>query len=192
LPFPSLVCLVRAHRGVSYAAGARRRRPEAPPHPLRSPSILEFALEVSNLSMPLFRQVSPQCPRNCSPELVAPPRDLSHRGLYPLVPPCRFCAHGHVRRVTLNVPDPFPKPLEPHRGRPLVSGEPLPRDRAAPPRSCPVPGCWISGVRPRSEGLGLIRADLISALRSRSDHSSLSPSPMPMQLGPAGQLALVH
>jgi hypothetical protein len=142
--------------------------------------------------MPLFCQVSSQCLRNCSSELVAPPRDLSHRGPCPLVPLCRFYAHGRVRRVALNVSDPFPKPLEPHHGRPLVSDEPSLRDRAAPPRSCPVPDYWISGVRPRSDGLGLIRVDLISALRSRSDRSSLSPSPAPLQLGPAGQPALVR
>jgi hypothetical protein len=29
-----------------------------------------------------------------------------------------FCTHSRVRRVTLNKPDPFPKPLEPRRGRP--------------------------------------------------------------------------
>ena len=96
----------------------RRRRPEAPSHPRRSPSIPEFALEVSTLPMPLFRQVSSLRPRNCSPELVAPSRNLSHRGLHSLAPPCRFCAHGHVRRVALNVSDPFPKPLEPRHGQP--------------------------------------------------------------------------
>jgi hypothetical protein len=82
-----------------------RTRGEQPFHAFISPSIA-------------------QCPRNCSPELVAPLRDLSHRSLRPLVPPCRFCAHGHVCRVALNVPDPFPKPLEPHCGRPLISGDP--------------------------------------------------------------------
>jgi hypothetical protein len=70
---------------------------------------------------------------------------------------------------------------------PLVSGETPPRDRAAPPCSCPATGCWISGVRLRSSGLDLIGADLILALRSRSDRSSLSPSPAPLPLGPACQ-----
>jgi hypothetical protein len=142
--------------------------------------------------MPLFCQVSHQSPRNCSPELVVLPRDFSHRGLCSLAPPCRFCTHGRVRRVALNVPDPFPKPLEPRRGCPLVSGEPSPWDRAAPPRSCPASGHWILGVRPRSNDLGLIIADLISALRSRSDRSSHSPSPAPLPLGLAGQPALVR
>jgi hypothetical protein len=96
----------------------RRRRPESPSHPRRSPSVPEFALEVSTLPMLLFCQVSPQSLRNCSSKLVAPSRDFSHRGLRSLVPLCRFCAHGCVRRVALNVPDPFPKPLEPRRGRP--------------------------------------------------------------------------
>jgi hypothetical protein len=102
---------------------------------------------------------------------------LFRRGLCPLVLPRRRDTHGRVRCVALNVPDPFPKPLEPS-----------PRDRAVPPRSCPALGCWISGVRPRSDGLGLIRADLTSALRSRSDRSPLSPSPTPLPLGPTCRL----
>ena len=95
----------------------RRRRPEAPPHPRRSPSVPEFALEVSNLPMPLIRQVPHQSPRNCSPELATPPRNLFHRGLRSLEPPCRFCAHGCVRRDVLNVFGHFPKPPEHCRGR---------------------------------------------------------------------------
>jgi hypothetical protein len=94
-----------------------RRRPKAPPHPRRSPSIPDFALEVSILPMPLFRQVSSLRPRNCSPELVVPPRNLFYRGLRSLARSCRFCAHGRVRRVALNVSGPFPKPPEPCRGR---------------------------------------------------------------------------
>jgi hypothetical protein len=103
--------------------------------------------------MPLFHQVSHSRRLNCSSELVVPPRDFFHRSLRSLAPPCRFCAHGRVRRVTLNVSDPFPKPLEPRHGRPLLSGEPSPRDQAAPPRLGPDPGRWISDVRLSSDGL---------------------------------------
>ena len=53
----------------------------------------------------------------------------------------------------------------------LVSIELSTRDRAAPPRSCPAPDRWIPGIRLRSNGLGLISADLILALRSGSGHS---------------------
>jgi hypothetical protein len=95
----------------------RHRRPEAPPHPRRSLSVPEFALEVSNLPMPLIRQVPHQSPRNCSPELAAPPRNLFHHGLRSLAPPCRFCAHSCVRRDVMNMSSPFPKPPEPRRGR---------------------------------------------------------------------------
>jgi hypothetical protein len=95
----------------------RRRRPEARPHPRCSPSVPEFALEVRNLPIPLILQVSPQSPRNFSPELAAPPRNLYHCGLRSLAPPCRFCAHGRVRRDALNVSSPFPKPPEPRCGR---------------------------------------------------------------------------
>jgi hypothetical protein len=70
LPFPSLICPVHAHRSVSCAAGARCRRPEAPPHPRRSLSVPELALEVRNLPIPLFCHVSSQCPRNSSLEFI--------------------------------------------------------------------------------------------------------------------------
>jgi hypothetical protein len=103
-----LVCLVCTHRSVCCAAGDPPSSTQGSIAPHRSPSAPEFALEVSTLPMPLFRQVSPQSPRNCSPELVAPPRDFSHHGLRSLTPPCQFYAHGRVRRVDLNVPDPFP------------------------------------------------------------------------------------
>jgi hypothetical protein len=97
---------------------SRRYRPKAPSHLCRSPSVPEFALEVSTLPMPLFCQVSRSRPSNCSPELAVPPWNLSHCGLRSLAPPCRSCTHGRVRRVALNVSDPFPKPLEPRRGCP--------------------------------------------------------------------------
>jgi hypothetical protein len=70
-----------------------------------------------------------------------PPRNLFHRGMRSLAPPCRFCAHGCVRRDVLNVSGPFPKPQEPRRGRsgrlqrtPVVG----PRGTTAP-KSAPLP-----------------------------------------------------
>jgi hypothetical protein len=70
---------------------------------------------------------------------------------------------------------------------PLVSGKTSSRDRAAPPRPCPVTGCWISGVRPRSSGLDLISADLISTVRCKYCRSAPLPSPAPLPLGPTCQ-----
>jgi hypothetical protein len=40
-----------------------------------------------------------------------------HRGLRPLVPPCRFCAHGRVCQIDLSALELFPKPLEARRGQ---------------------------------------------------------------------------
>jgi hypothetical protein len=128
--------------------------------------------------MPLIHPLLSLCLCNSSPELihaaVSPPRRVPRY----LVPMRQRGTHGRVFHVALNTHDPLPKPLEPHRGRPLVSGETSPQGQAAPPRPCPAIGCWISSVRPRSGSLDLIRADLISTLRSRSDRSPLSPSPM--------------
>jgi hypothetical protein len=99
--------------------------------------------------------------------------------------PRRRDAQDCVRRVILNAPDPFPKPLEPRRGRTPR----LRRALAAGPSDATTlrsdPGYWISGVRPRSGNLDLIIADLISALQSRSNRSPLSPSLVPLPLGPA-------
>jgi hypothetical protein len=123
---------------------------------------------------------------SCAAAGPSPPRSASSGT------PCRFYAHGRVRRVSLNVSDPFPKPLEPHRGRPPRLRRALATKPSGATAHMSGPDCWISGVRPRSDGLGLIRADLISDLQSRSDRSSLSPSPAPLQLGLAGQPALVR
>jgi hypothetical protein len=117
VPSPSLLRPVHAHRSSSCAVGAPPPSTRGSTAPRRFPSVPEFALEVSNLPMPLIRQVPHQSPRNCSPELAAPPRNLFLRGLRSLAPPCRFCAHGCVRRDMLNVSGPFPKPQEPRRGR---------------------------------------------------------------------------
>jgi hypothetical protein len=116
VPSPSCCAWSTLTRAVLAQSEPRRRRLEAPPHPRRSPSVPEFALEVSNLPMPLFRQVPHWSPRDCSPELAAPPRNLFHCGLRSLAPPCRFCAHSCVHRDVLNVSGPFPKPPEPRRG----------------------------------------------------------------------------
>jgi hypothetical protein len=70
---------------------------------------------------------------------------------------------------------------------PLISGETSPRGRAAPPHPSPVACRWISGVRPRSSGLDLIRPNLILTAQSRSNRSPLSPSPAPLLLGTAYQ-----
>jgi hypothetical protein len=117
---PLLPCYVGSALTVAAFAQPepRRRRPKVPPHLRRPPRAPEFALEVSTLPMPLFRQVLPQRPCNCSPKLAAPPWNLFHRGLRSLAPLCRFYTHSRVRRVTLNMPDPFPKPPEPRRGQP--------------------------------------------------------------------------
>jgi hypothetical protein len=123
----------------------RRRRLEAPLHPCHSPNVPEFTLEVSIIPMPLFRQVSPLRPRNCSPKLVVPPRNLFLRGLRSLVPSCRFYAHGRVHRVALNVSDPFPKPLEPRCGQP----SPLRQTIAAGPSGATAPKS-AQAVRSRS------------------------------------------
>jgi hypothetical protein len=186
LPFPSLICPVRAHRSISCTAGAPppssqgsiapppfskrprvRTRGEYPSHAFISPSIAPVPVQL--LTGVNRATARPFLPRS------------AFSGA-----PCWFYAHGCVRCVALNVPDSLPKPLSPAVAAPLVSGEPSPRDRAAPPHSCPAPGRWILGVYSRLGGLDFSRAYLISALRSRSDRSSLSPSPAPLPLGPAG------
>jgi hypothetical protein len=114
--------------------------------------------------MPLFHQVSPQCPHNSSPELiraaVSPPR----RVMRPLVPSCRFCAHGRVRQITLSALELFPKPLEPRHGQ----SPRLRRDFVARSSGATAP---TSGHQPLDLGhpseigrVRLIRADLTSAL----------------------------
>jgi hypothetical protein len=85
----SLPCVGSALTEAAFAQPEpRRRRPEVPLHLHRPPRAPEFALEVSTLPMPLFRQVLPQRPRNCSPELATPPWNLFHRDLRSLAPSC--------------------------------------------------------------------------------------------------------
>jgi hypothetical protein len=170
LPFPSLICPVHAHRSVSCAARARRRRPEAPPHPRRSLSVPEFGLEVSNLPMPLFRQVSPQCPSNSSPELIRAAVSPLCRVLRPLVPPCRFCAHGRVPQIALSALELFPKPLEPCLGQ----SPRLRRDFATGSSGSTTPA---SGHQP----LDLGRPSEIGRFRLNQSRPNLSP-PIQIQL----------
>jgi hypothetical protein len=104
----------------------------------RCPVVPALLLEVSNLPGPLIWSSLPWLARDCSPELlravVRPPRRVQR----PLVLPRRRDAHGRVHQTALNAPELAPKPLEPRRGQPLVSGELSLRDRAVPPRLCPA------------------------------------------------------
>ena len=117
----------------------RHRRPVASLRHRSYPVTPALPLEVSNLPAPLIWLLLPWLARNCSSELpraaVSPPRRVQR----PLVLPRRRDAHGRVCQTTLNTPELVPKPLEPHHGQPLVSGEISPRDRKAPPRMCPPP-----------------------------------------------------
>jgi hypothetical protein len=135
VPSSSLLCPVHAHRSSSCTVGAPPLSTRGSTAPRRSPSVSKFALEVSNLPMPLICQLSHQSPRNCSLELATSPRNLFHRSLRSLAPPCQFCAHGCVRRDVLNVSCPFPKPPEPRRGRSAC----LRRTPAAGPRGTTAP-----------------------------------------------------
>jgi hypothetical protein len=73
-------------------------------------------------------------------------------------------AHGRVRRVALNAPDPFPKPLEPRRGRP-------PRLRRALTAGPSGATALMSG--PRLLDLG--RQSEIWRFRFNQSRSNLSP-----------------
>jgi hypothetical protein len=127
------------------------------------------------MSAPLIRSLLPWLARDCSLELpraaVNPPRRVQR----PLVLPRRRDAHVRVCQTALNAPKLVPKPLEPRRGQPPRLRRALdagPSDATAP---VSAPSRYISGVRPRSGDLDLTRADLIAALRSRSNRPSLFP-----------------
>jgi hypothetical protein len=117
VPSPSLLCPVHAHQSSSCAVGAPpsstrgstaplpfskrprvRTRGEHPSHAVISPSIIPAPAQ-------LLARVS------CAAAEPFLPRFAFS------VAPCRFCAHGCVRRDVLNVPGSFPKPPEPHHGR---------------------------------------------------------------------------
>jgi hypothetical protein len=86
----------------------RCRRPRSSLRPRRCSSTLESSLEVTNLPMPLIPHLLPCCPSNCSPELSCVAARPLRCGSCPLVPLRRCHAHGRVRRVTSNSPEPFP------------------------------------------------------------------------------------
>jgi hypothetical protein len=105
-----------------------------------------------------------QCPRNSSPELiraaVIPPR----RVLHPLVPLCRFCAHGRVHQITLSALEIFPKPLESRCGQsPRIR-----RDFAAGSSGATAP---VSGHQP----LDLGSPSEIGQFRLNQSRSNLNP-----------------
>jgi hypothetical protein len=110
LPFPSLVCLVCAHRSTSYAAGARCCRLEAPPHPRRPPSAPEFALEVSNLLVPFIRPLLSFCPCNSSLEFICAAVSPPHHVPRYLVLLRRRGAHDRVRQIALSALELSPNP----------------------------------------------------------------------------------
>jgi hypothetical protein len=98
------------------------------------------------------------------------------------VHPRRGDAHGRVRHVTLNVTDPFPKPLELRQGRPPRLRRALAAGTSG--ASTPMSSLRLLDLERRSEiwRLDLTKADLISALQSRSDRSPLFPSLVPLPL----------
>jgi hypothetical protein len=180
-PSPSLSRPVRAHRSNLHAAGAP---PSSPRRVLAPPSLLRDSSASPQGEKPARTLIwlsplccSRDCSRDWSPEqsraAVSPPRC----GLRSLVPLRQREGHGRVRQTALNAPKLNPKPLEPRRGQPPR----LRRAFAVGPSGATAPmsaaGRFISGVRPRSNGSNLTRADLIPALRSRSDRPSFFPSP---------------
>jgi hypothetical protein len=118
----------------------------------RRPPTPEFPLEVSNLPMPLFPCLLTCHSHDCSPERVRAAIGPLHRGPSPLMPLCRWCAHGCVRHTPLNLPDPFPTSQRASARSPLVSGGPPPWTRATPPLAAEGPGLsWPLDPRRSSE-----------------------------------------
>jgi hypothetical protein len=117
VPSPSLLRPVHAHLSSSCAIGAPppstqgstapppfskrpgvRTRGEHPSHAVISPSIIPAPAQLlAGVSCATAKPFLPQSAFSGAP--------------------CRFCAHGRVRRVALNMSDRFPKPPEPRRGR---------------------------------------------------------------------------
>jgi hypothetical protein len=135
-------------------------------------------LVVSNLPAPLFLCLLSWSSRNFSPEEVCAAAGPFRSVLCPLVLPRRRDAHSCVHRVTLSAPDPFPKPLEPHRGRPPR----LRRDLTARPSDA-------TAIMSDHQLLDLERPFEIWWFRfnqSRSDHSP------PIQIPPFPTLSLTR
>jgi hypothetical protein len=166
-----------------------RRQPKASLPSRCCSSAPEFPLEVSNPPVPLFPRLLPCPSSDCSPEQVSPVVGPLRRGLRPLVPLCRCHAHDRVRRATPNPLVPFPTSHGPNAPSSLVNlhcgSERRHRWRSwNPDRACR----WISGVHPRSGGLGLTRIDLISVVRFGSGCLSARPRSL-SAAGPTDQSA---
>jgi hypothetical protein len=98
--------------------------PELPPPSTRGVPASPSLLRDSNVSFrgeqppraPIF-YLLPWSSRDCSPKQIRAAVGPSRCVLRPLVPPRWRCAHGCVRQIAVNAPEPFPKYLEPWRGR---------------------------------------------------------------------------
>jgi hypothetical protein len=133
LPPTPLILPVPAHRALTVQPELPRHWPKASLRPRRCSSAPESPLEVSKLPTPLISHLLSHCKRNRSSKSMCTTIGLLRRGPRPLVPLCRFRAHGWVRCVTPNSPRPFPHALDPRCGRALACSETSPWRWEVPP-----------------------------------------------------------